>query len=215
MMSQNVFKVEPNAALRQIVAVQARPVELNHPTWHYITGGLQRAPICVCRATEVSQFKWGRGRGRLYSASSNEEERIDGPRVGLVVFLLKGNKILLGRRITSIENSVYCLPGGHLEFGESFEECAAREVKEETGLDIEKIEFLTVTNNMFKKGRKPCHYVTIFMRAVSADPGQVPENVEPNKCVGWDWYEYTNLPKPLLAPLEQLVQAGFDPFPSN
>lgn len=96
--------------------------------------------------------------------------------------------------------------------GESFEECAAREVKEETDLDISKIEFLTVTNNVYSKEAPPIHFVIIFMRAILADQDQVPQNVEPDKCEGWDWYEWENLPKPLIGPLESTVQSGFNPF---
>ncbi|PON87941.1 Dihydroneopterin triphosphate diphosphatase [Trema orientale] len=81
---------------------------------------------------------------------------------------------------------------------ESFENCAAREVKEETGLDIDKIEFLTVTNNVFLEESKPSHYVIIFVRAFLRDSQQVPQNLEPDKCDDWDWYEWNNLPKPLF-----------------
>jgi 8-oxo-dGTP diphosphatase len=98
--------------------------------------------------------------------------------------------------------------------GESFEECATREVKEETGLDIDNIELLTVTNNLFLNEVKPSQYVAIFMRAVLADPHQEPQNVEPDFCDGWGWYEWDNLPKPLFWPLEKVVQDGFNPFPN-
>ncbi|KAM5567598.1 geranyl diphosphate phosphohydrolase [Rosa sericea] len=135
------------------------------------------------------------------------------PRVGVVVFLLRGKTVLLGRRRSSIGDSTFALPGGHLEFGESFEECAARELKEETGLDLDKIEFVTVTNNLFLDEPKPAHYVTIFMRAGLKDPDQVPQTVEPDKCDGWGWYEWDDLPKPLFWPLEKMVQSGFSPFP--
>ena len=39
--------------------------------------------------------------------------------------------------------------------GESFEECGVREVKEETGLDIENVEFLTVTKTLMQTGFSP------------------------------------------------------------
>lgn len=97
--------------------------------------------------------------------------------------------------------------------GESFEECAAREIKEETDLDITKIEFLTVTNNLFLDEAKPSHYVAIYVRAFLRDPHQLPQNLEPTKCDGWDWYDWDNLPKPLFWPLEKMVLEGFDPFP--
>ncbi len=39
-------------------------------------------------------------------------------------------------------NDIYTIPGGHVEVGESLEEALRREVKEETGLDVFKVEFL-------------------------------------------------------------------------
>ncbi|CAK9149072.1 unnamed protein product [Ilex paraguariensis] len=137
------------------------------------------------------------------------------PKVGVAVFLLKGNSVLLGRRRSSIGHNTFALPGGHLEFGESFEQCASREVKEETGLDIEQVELLTVTNNVFSHEAKPVHMVVIFMRAVLADPDQVPQLLEPEKCYGWDWYNWNNLPEPLFGPFETMVRSGFDPFPAH
>ncbi|GAU34379.1 hypothetical protein TSUD_217190 [Trifolium subterraneum] len=138
------------------------------------------------------------------------------PRVAVVVFLLKDRSILLGRRRSSVGDATFALPGGNLEFGESFEECAAREVKEETGLDLgqNKIEYLTVTNNVFLEQPKKCHYVTIFMRVVlDAQEKQIVQNLEPEKCDGWDWFDLENLPQPLFWPLEKMLKGGFNPFP--
>ncbi|KAL2484744.1 Nudix hydrolase 1 [Abeliophyllum distichum] len=134
--------------------------------------------------------------------------------LGVGVFLLNRNKVLLGRRRTPVGRNSFALPGGHLEFGESFEQCAAREVKEETGLDITEIEVLTVTNNVLSEP-KPVQLIAILVRAVVADPNQTPINLEPEKCDGWDWYDWNNLPKPLFAPLETVVLSGFNPFPSH
>ncbi|KAK4540454.1 hypothetical protein LTR36_009200 [Oleoguttula mirabilis] len=83
----------------------------------------------------------------------------------------------------------YALPGGHLEHGETFEQCAAREVVEETGLGMHDIRFFTATNSVFKESGK--HYVTIFMTAVADldKGGSEPEaqRMEPDKCQGWEW----------------------------
>lgn len=43
-------------------------------------------------------------------------------------------RILLHRRR---DNDMWALPGGKMEFGETLAGCAVREVKEETGLDVE------------------------------------------------------------------------------
>lgn len=60
------------------------------------------------------------------------------PRVGVGVFVIneKGH-ILLGKRTGSHGAGTLALPGGHLELHESFFDCAAREVYEETGLILE------------------------------------------------------------------------------
>jgi ADP-ribose pyrophosphatase YjhB (NUDIX family) len=70
-----------------------------------------------------------------------------------------------------VNAGTWALPGGHLEFGESFETCAEREVLEETGLKISDVRFLTAVNSVMGDENK--HYVTIFMGA------HIHENEEP------------------------------------
>jgi 8-oxo-dGTP diphosphatase len=53
--------------------------------------------------------------------------------------------LLLGERKGSHGAGRLALPGGHLELGESWEECAQREVKEETNLSISQIRMFQVT----------------------------------------------------------------------
>ncbi|KAJ0721378.1 putative hydrolase [Helianthus annuus] len=41
------------------------------------------------------------------------------PVIGVAVFLVKGETVLLGRRRSTVGHNTYALPGGHLEFGQS------------------------------------------------------------------------------------------------
>ena len=61
------------------------------------------------------------------------------PTVGALVLNPEG-KVLLMR--SHKWNDMYVMPGGHIELGESMEDALRREVREETGLAIEQIEFL-------------------------------------------------------------------------
>ncbi|KAJ5527704.1 hypothetical protein N7513_011863 [Penicillium frequentans] len=76
--------------------------------------------------------------------------------VGVLVFNKEG-QVVLGRRKNSHGAGTWAFPGGHLEFGESFEDCAAREVLEETGLEVSDIHFLTTTNDVMVEDGK--HYI--------------------------------------------------------
>ncbi|KAL4905942.1 hypothetical protein BDW74DRAFT_152309 [Aspergillus multicolor] len=114
-------------------------------------------------------------------------------RVGVAVFALNHeNKFILGKRIGSHGADTWGLPGGHLEYGESWETCAARELQEETGLnvDISSVQYLTATNDVFAREGK--HYVTIFV-GVRVKGGQEPEILEPNKCAEWRWLSWEEL----------------------
>lgn len=125
------------------------------------------------------------------------------PRVGLGVLIFKNkNEVLLGRRIGSHGESSWGPPGGHLEFEESFEECAIREVLEEVGIKIENPKFLAVTNDLFIEDQK--HYVSIFMTAF-CPLDQAVQNLEPHKVQHWQWFDMNNLPTDLFLPMKQLV----------
>ncbi len=127
------------------------------------------------------------------------------PKVGLGVCVVKDGKVLLGQRLNAHGDGTWSFPGGHLEFAESFEECARREVAEETGLIIKNLRFVTATNDIFPKENK--HYITIY---VCADWSKgKPHVLEPDKMIKWQWFEWDELPQPLFIPLQNLIKTGF------
>ena len=134
----------------------------------------------------------------------------DRPKVGVGVIVIKDGKILLGKRKNAHGEGSWNFPGGHLEFNESWEDCALRETMEETGIAIKNIRFGTVTNDIFQAEEK--HYITIFMLA-DYDSGEV-KVMEPTKCEKWEWFLWRQLPQPLFVPIQNLLKEGYDPVNS-
>lgn len=128
------------------------------------------------------------------------------PKIGIGVFIVNDQKqFLLGKRLGSHGAEAWSIPGGHLEYGESFEECAIREVKEETGLTIQDPRFLQVTNNVFHQEEK--HSISIFMTA-DYPVGQKVQNPEPHKIESWEWFSLKNLPEKLFLPIQNFFEGG-------
>jgi 8-oxo-dGTP diphosphatase len=72
------------------------------------------------------------------------------PAPAVSVLIVDGERFLLCRRRPhSFEGGKWCLPCGYIEFHEDFLSAARREVKEETGLDVEITALLSVVSNFF------------------------------------------------------------------
>jgi len=123
-------------------------------------------------------------------------------RVGVAVVIFRDNQILLGERIGAHGANTWATPGGHLEVGESIEDCAKREAFEETGLILNSFEKLGFTNDIFEAENK--HYVTLFVIAHDIN-GEV-EVKEPTKCKQWKWFDLQHLPEPLFLPLVNFLK---------
>lgn len=129
------------------------------------------------------------------------DNNIKRPKVGLGVAVIKDGKVLQGKRKGSQGAATWAFPGGHLEFGESIEDCARREVMEETSLKIKNIKHLDFTNDIFDEEK---HYITLFVVA-DYDSGDV-TLCEPDKCERWEWFDWDNLPKPLFLTEQHLLE---------
>lgn len=83
--------------------------------------------------------------------------------------------IQLTQSMLMSDTGTWALPGGHLEFQETFQECAARELFEETGIKIlpHAFWFLAAISTKFVEENK--HYVTIFMATTVGSNAQQPQ----------------------------------------
>jgi len=128
--------------------------------------------------------------------------------VGFGVMIMKDGKILLGRRHVDPEKAsselhgegTWTMPGGKMHFGESFEEGAKREVMEETGIMLNRVEVICVNNDM----AGDAHFVTIGIFSDSFE-GE-PKVMEPDEITEWRWFPVNELPSPIFFPSAKVAR---------
>ncbi len=118
------------------------------------------------------------------------------PSVGVGVIVTKDEEVLLIKRQGMHGYGCWCPPGGHVEYGETFEECARREALEETGIEVGTVAFRAVTNNVFLEESK--HSVTIWFEGqyVAGEP----TITAPREISEVGWFAWDELPEPHFLP---------------
>jgi len=129
---------------------------------------------------------------------------------GIGVMFLKDGKILLGKRHGDPEKAdsqlhgegTWTMPGGKLDFGESFEDAACREVFEETGIKIdkEKLRVMSLSNDMVEDA----HFITIGLLLEDFE-GEA-KVMEPDEITEWKWFSLNELPNPIFFPSEKILK---------
>ncbi len=133
----------------------------------------------------------------------------DRPKVGVGVIVLSKNKVLLGKRKSPHGDGTWSFPGGHLEYGETPEECALRELAEESGLTkVTNIRRGPYTNDVFDESQK--HYITLHILMDLVEGEAVV--MEPDKLEQWQWFDWNHLPSPLFLPQKNLLKQNFNPL---
>ena len=131
------------------------------------------------------------------------------PAVGVGCIVMREGRILLVRDKGGLQAGSWGPPGGYLDFGESPQEGAAREVQEETGLRVTNVTFVTVTNDIFDAAGR--HSVTLWMRAEALE-GE-PRIADPSEIADVGWFELALLPTPLYLSFENLLAGRCIPTP--
>lgn len=123
------------------------------------------------------------------------------PQVGVGALIFRNGKVLFGKRLSKLGEKTWGLVGGHLEFGETPEECLKREILEEIGLEMISAELICVSNVLdYDK-----HYID-FEFKVEVEPGE-PKLLEPEKFEQWKWFDIENPPKPLFKAAELALKS--------
>ncbi len=138
---------------------------------------------------------------QLRAKQAAEKKR---PRVGVAVLVMDNcNNILMSQRVSDEGGGqgYWQAPGGALEWNERWEEAAYRELKEETGLSCDGIEFVAVRDDIRPEDGK--HYIIIFCRAIHTH-GEL-RQLEPDKNTPWIWYDIHDRPQPTFPPLNGLL----------
>lgn len=93
------------------------------------------------------------------------------------------------------EQGMWDCGGGGLEFGETFEECVKREIKEEYCTDVFHLKFAQVTN-VLRSNREnlPTHWVALLF-AAQVDPAKVSIG-DSEKMLQLGWYTPDQFPEP-------------------
>lgn len=129
------------------------------------------------------------------------------PRVGVGVIIVRGGKVLIGRRKGSHGAGQYALPGGKLEWRETWRDCAVREILEETAIDLSGVP-VTYAYTCEAVIDDDNHWITVFMRAEVGEDVEA-TNTEPDKCEGWEWMDWgPTVPTPRFKPLDIILSDG-------
>jgi len=118
--------------------------------------------------------------------------------VSVAVLVIDGQNrcLLIRNKWGSKESEIWAVPGGFMEMGETTEETARREIKEETGLEIGRLKLVTVLSQK-EVGTLPngdqLYPVTIVYSSKDIIGGELkPDNSEVCEA---KFFPFTDLPK--------------------
>ncbi|MBD1575833.1 NAD(+) diphosphatase [Vibrio sp. S11_S32] len=119
------------------------------------------------------------------------------PRIfpSIIVAIQKDNQILLANHARH-KGGMYTVIAGFVEVGETLEQCVAREIKEETGIEVKNIRYF---------GSQPWAFPSSMMMAFLADHASGEIKVDKTELAAADWFDKQSLPP--IAPKGTIARA--------
>lgn len=123
------------------------------------------------------------------------------PRVGVGVMIVRGRHVLMARRTSGQRVGWYGWIGGKLEFGETLQDCARREAREEAGIEIANLRLLCLSSIIVHDQ----HWLDVeFLADIAAGE---PRATAPGEIDAWAWYPLDALPEPIFEPARYALES--------
>lgn len=117
------------------------------------------------------------------------------PKLVVAALIKNKNKFLLSKE--SVESGKICwlVPGGKVEFGETLEDAAKRELQEETGIKVDKLKFLCFKEAIFPDYN---YHTVIFFFTGTTKETRLGKDIE-RKVIESEWFTRKEVDKlPLI-----------------
>ena len=105
----------------------------------------------------------------------------------------KDGKILLTKRNNEPFKDYWCIPGGHIDFGETPEQAIKREVKEETCLIVKSLKFSGYYSEIYKE----INWHAVALIFICETKGII--KIDPKEVKAYKWFDKREALKQKLA----------------
>ncbi len=124
---------------------------------------------------------------------------------GVGTVLIRDGKILMIQRAAEPDKGLWSIPGGLIENGETAEEAAIREVYEETGIKVDKVEFVdAVTKVIWDEENNVLYHFAIFDYKTTSFKGEAQAQ---DDALNAKWVKFEDVPKyPMPYTLKELFR---------
>lgn len=145
---------------------------INHPLAKFT-----RCPACGSVAFEVNDVKSKTCRACGFTYYAN-------PSAATAAFIVRDGSLLVARRAKEPAKGTLDLPGGFVDMDETIEEGMAREIREETGLEVRAMSYLFSLPNLYEYSGMGIHTLDMFFR-VEVDADAVPRADDDAATLQW------------------------------